>query len=211
MKALHTLLPRHGPSSPSLAFPSQPLWPVCIGRDARSLSPLPPPSCRAAMASQGAAADGGALAPGTPPTAGAQQTPDSRQLFGLSGDTSSGTAWQGSRYVAASKTFTKWWPAIYPGEWKLPNGMRYPFVWKLLQVRTENSQAIEEWTWDWVETPGLPSIAQVEQMLLEHHHHQQAQLQAQQAAAAAAASSAPTAASEASAVGPAALPRDEQS
>ena len=161
------------------------------------------------MASQGAAADGGALAPGTPPTAGEQQTPDTRQLFGLSGDTSSGTAWQGSRYVAASKTFTKWWPAIYPGEWKLPNGMRYPFVWKLLQVRTENSQAIEEWTWDWVETPGLPSIVQVEQMLLEHHQVQQAKLQAQQAAAAAAASASSTAASEAPAVGPAALPSDE--
>ena len=77
-------------------------------------------------------------------------------------------------------------------------------------MRTENSQAIEEWTWDWVETPGLPSIAQVEQMLLEHHQQQQAKLQAQQAAAAAAASSATTAASEAPVVGPAALPRDEQ-
>ena len=174
----------------------------------RSPSPLPPPSCRAAMASQGAAADAGAPAPGTPPSAGASPTPDTRQLFGLSGDTSSGTAWQGSRYTAASKTFTKWWPAIYPGEWKLPNGMRYPFVWKLMNVRSENSQAIEEWTWDWVETPGLPSIAQVEQMLLEHHQQQlaQAQARAQQDAAAAAASSATTAASEAPVDGPAAGP-----
>ena len=105
--------------------------------------------------------------------------PSNRELFGLSDDTSSGTPWQGSKYVAATKTFTKWWPAIYPGEWKLPNGMRYPFVWKLLQIRTENSQAYEEWTWDWVETPGLPSIAEVEKMLRDHYLQQQAKKQEQ--------------------------------
>ena len=153
------------------------------------------------MAAPGASADGGALAPGTPPTSqSAQQGPTASELMGLSGDTSSGTAWQGSRYVAATKTFTKWWPAIYPGEWKLPNGTRYPFAWKLLNVRTENSQAIEEWTWDWVETPGLPTIAQVEQMLLEHYQQQQAQMQARQQREAAAADS------EAATAGPAATP-----
>ena len=105
--------------------------------------------------------------------------PSSRELFGLSDDTASGTAWQGTKYISATKTFSKWWPAIYPGEWKLPNGMRYPFVWKLLQVRMENSQAIEEWTWDWVETPGMPSIAEVEQMLRDHYLQQQAKKQEQ--------------------------------
>ena len=163
------------------------------------------------MASQGHAADAHGAAPvaSALPTAGESSAPDTRQLFGLRGDTLSGTPWQGSRYVAASKTFTKWWPAIYPGEWKLPNGMRYPFVWRLMNVRTENSQAIEEWTWEWVEAPGLPTIAQVEQMLLEHHQQQQADLLAQQAAAAAAASASSTAASEAPVPGPDALPSAE--
>ena len=108
-----------------------------------------------------------------------QAVPSTRELFGLSEDKSSGTSWQGSKYTAATKTYTKWWPAIYPGEWKLPNGMRYPFVWRLLQVRIENSQAREEWTWDWVETPGMPTIAEVEQMLLDHYLQQQAKKQAQ--------------------------------
>ena len=162
------------------------------------------------MAFQAAAADAAPRVPDALPTADASSTPDTRQLFGLSGDTASGTDWQGSRYNAASKTFTKWWPAIYPGEWKLPNGMRYPFVWKLMNVGTVGSQAVEEWTWDWVETPGLPTIPEVEQMLLEHHRQQVAKAQqaaAQQAAAAAAASSATTPAADATAVGPAALPR----
>ena len=133
------------------------------------------------MEAPGAAADGGALAPGTPPTLPLeQQVPDTSELLGLTGDASSGTAWQGSRYVASTKAYTKWWPAVYPGEWKLPNGMSYPIIWKLLQVRIENSQAIEEWTWEWVETPGMPTIAQVEQMLREHHQQQQAQAQAEQ-------------------------------
>ena len=133
------------------------------------------------MAFQAAAADAAPRVPDALPTADASSTPDTRQLFGLSGDTASGTDWQGSRYNAASKTFTKWWPAIYPGEWKLPNGMRYPFVWKLLQVRMESSQAIEEWTWDWVETPGMPSIAEVEQLLRDHYLQQQAKKQAEAA------------------------------
>ena len=119
----------------------------------------------------------------------ASPEPDALELFGLSGDTSSGTSWQGSRYVAASRTYTKWWPAIYPGEWKLPNGMRYPFVWKLIGVRIVDSQAFEDWTWEWIETPGMPTIAQVEEMLREHHRHQQERAQSQQQSEAPAADS----------------------
>ena len=99
----------------------------------------------------------------------ASEPPSTRELFGLSPDTQSGTSWQGSEYKSATRTYTKWWPMIYPGEWKLPNGMRYPFVWRLVTVQTKESQCYESWTWDWVETPGLPSIAEVEKMLRDHY------------------------------------------
>ena len=98
-----------------------------------------------------------------------KEVPSSRELFGLSPDTQSGTAWQGSEYKSATRTFTKWWPTTYPGEWKLPNGMRYPFIWRLVTVGTKESQCYESWTWDWIETPGLPSIAEVEKMLRDHY------------------------------------------
>ena len=98
-----------------------------------------------------------------------KELPSSRELFGLSPDTQSGTAWQGSEYKSATRTFTKWWPTTYPGEWKLPNGMRYPFIWRLVTVGTKESQCYESWTWDWIETPGLPSIAEVEKMLRDHY------------------------------------------
>ena len=75
----------------------------------------------------------------------------------------------------------------------------------LRNVRTKTSQAIEDRTRDWVETPGLPSSAQVEQMMLEHHPQRQGEV----AAAAATASASSTAASEAPAAGPAALPSEE--
>ena len=114
------------------------------------------------MAALGSAAatDGSSQAP---------ELPSSRELFGLSPDTQSGTSWQGSEYKSAKRTYTKWWPTIYPGEWKLPNGMRYPFVWRLVTVQAKESQCYESWTWDWVETPGLPSIAEVEKMLKDHY------------------------------------------
>ena len=102
-----------------------------------------------------------------------KEAPSSRELFGLSPDTQSGTAWQGSEYKSATRTFTKWWPTTYPGEWKLPNGMRYPFVWRLITVGTKEQQCYESWTWDWIETPGLPSIAEVEKMLRDHYIAQQ--------------------------------------
>ena len=115
-----------------------------------------------------------------------QEGPSSRELFGLSPDTQSGTAWQGSEYKSATRTFTKWWPTTYPGEWKLPNGMRYPFVWRLVTVGTKESQGLpsmgaqcyESWTWDWIETPGLPSIAEVEQMLRDHYIAKQKEAEA---------------------------------
>ena len=97
------------------------------------------------------------------------EMPSSRELFGLSPDTQSGTSWQGSEYKAATRTYTKWWPTTYPGEWKLPNGMRYPFIWRLVTVGTKEAQCYESWTWDWIETPGLPSIAEVEKMLMDHY------------------------------------------
>ena len=31
-----------------------------------------------------------------------------------------------------------------------------------------DSRVEENWTWDWVETLGMPSVAQVEQMLSDH-------------------------------------------
>ena len=98
-----------------------------------------------------------------------KEVPSSRELFGLSPDTQSGTAWQGSEYKSATRTFTKWWPTTYPGEWKLPNGMRYPFTWRLVTVGTKETQCYESWTWDWIETPGLPSVAEVEKMLRDHY------------------------------------------
>ena len=99
----------------------------------------------------------------------ASEQPSTRELFGLSPDTQSGTSWQGSEYKAATRTYTKWWPTTYPGEWKLPNGMRYPFIWRLVTVGTKEAQCYESWTWDWIETPGLPSIAEVEKMLRDHY------------------------------------------
>ena len=99
---------------------------------------------------------------------------DQRTLFGLSDDTSSGNQWQGSQYTASTRVYKKWWPAVYPGEWKLPtNGMRYPFIWKLETVRVECQTAYESWTWEWIETPDMPSIAQVEQMLRTHAREQE--------------------------------------
>ena len=112
-----------------------------------------------------------------------------RSLFGLSDDTQSGNAWQGSQYTASTREFKKWWPAIYPGEWKLPNGMRYPFVWKLERVYVEGNTAFEKWTWEWVEASGMPTIAQVEQMLRADAERRQA---AAVAAAAAESSAAPS-------------------
>ena len=93
---------------------------------------------------------------------------DSSDLFDLSGDTSAGTSWQGSRKTASTRTFSKWWPSIYPGEYKLPNGMIYLFAWKLSSAVVIGSKVDENWTREWVETQGLPPIAQVEQMLRDH-------------------------------------------
>ena len=104
--------------------------------------------------------------------------PEHRALFGLSEDTSAGNEWQGSRYTASTGTFKKWWPAVYSGDWKLPNGMRYPFIWKLESIRIEGTQAVETWTWEWVETPHMPTIAQVEQMLRTHAREEEARRQA---------------------------------
>ena len=96
--------------------------------------------------------------------AAAASQEDQRTLFGLRDDTSSGNAWQGSQYTAATRTFRKWWPAVYADEWPLPNGMKYPFVWNLTSLYTKAGQDYEQRTWEWVEPPGLPSIAQVEAM-----------------------------------------------
>ena len=85
------------------------------------------------------------LSGGAAPEASAADA-DELTLFGLSGDTSAGNDWQGSSYTASTKVYKKGWPAVYPGEWKLPNGMRYPFIWKLETVRIEGSQAVETWT-----------------------------------------------------------------
>lgn len=148
------------------------------------------------MASLGASTDGGAApaaaapvpmaedraesAAAAPTPTADQEMPSTRQLFGLSEDTSSGTSWKGSKYTADTKTFTKWWPAVYTAEWKLPNGMRYPYVWKLQNIHIgDGNQAREEWTWEWVETPGMPTIAEVEIMLRDHYLQQQAKKQAQ--------------------------------
>ena len=82
------------------------------------------------------------LAGGAAPEASAADA-DQRTLFGLSDDASSGNQWQGSSYTASTRVYKKWWPAVYPGEWKLPNGMRYPFIWKLETVRVEGQTAYE--------------------------------------------------------------------
>ena len=99
---------------------------------------------------------------GTTPPQGA-----AAELLGLSGDTHSGSAWQGSQYTAANREFKKWWPATCPGEWKMPNGMLYPFVWKLKSLDVINGQVVETWDWEWIEAPGLATISEVESMLQE--------------------------------------------
>ena len=63
--------------------------------------------------------------------------------------------------------------------------MRYPFVWKLQTLTAWQNgvaQAREEWTWEWVETPGMPSIAEVEQMLRAHRQQLAADAAAAQSA-----------------------------
>ena len=87
--------------------------------------------------------------------------------------------------------FKKWWPAVYPGEWKLPNGMRYPFIRKLETVRVEGQTAYESWTWEWIETPEMPSIAQVDQMLRAHAREQEARRRAAAETSASSAGQAP--------------------
>ena len=109
---------------------------------------------------------------------------DQRSLFGLRDDTSSGNAWQGSQYTSSTRTFRKWWPAVYADHWKLPNGLKYPFIWKLDTVRVEGQTAYETWTWEWIETPEMPTIAQVEHMIREHKREQEERLRASAAAAA---------------------------
>ena len=116
------------------------------------------------------------------PAADAAQE-DQRTLFGLSDDTRSGNAWQGSQYTSSTRVFKKWWPVVYPGEWKLPNGMRYPYIWKLDTVRVEGQTAYETWTWEWIETPEMPTIAQVEQMIRAHKKEQDERRRASAAAA----------------------------
>ena len=108
---------------------------------------------------------------------------DQRALFGLSDDTSSGSSWQGSSYTASTRVFKKWWPAVYPGEWTLPTGMKYPFIWKLQSVSVEGQTAYETWTWEWVETPDMPSIAQVEELVRAHKQLQEERRRAAAAAA----------------------------
>eukprot|EP00959_Pyramimonas_sp_CCMP1952_P355991 7455338-Pyramimonas_sp.AAC.1 len=93
-----------------------------------------PAGGRASAATEGTTPPQGAAAePGRAP-------PNALELFGLPGDTRSGSAWQGSQYTAATKEFKKWWPATYPGEWKMPNGMLYPFVWKLKSLDVIDGQ-----------------------------------------------------------------------
>ena len=116
--------------------------------------------------------------------AAAASQEDQRSLFGLRDDTSSGNAWQGSQYTAATRTFRKWWPAVYADHWKLPNGLKYPFIWKLVSVQVEGQTAYETWTWEWIETPEMPTIAQVEHMIREHYRQQAESERASSAAAA---------------------------
>ena len=108
---------------------------------------------------------------------------DQRSLFGLSDDTRSGNAWQGSQYTSSTRTFRKWWPAVYADHWTLPNGLKYPFIWKLNTVRVEGQTAYETWTWEWIETPEMPTIAQVEHMIREHNRQQEERARATAAAA----------------------------
>ena len=86
------------------------------------------------------------------------------------GNSAGGTEWQGCGYVAATKTYRKWWPTSYPGQWRLPNGMLYPFMWHCLSVRLAEGTEdhfVEEWTWQWTPAPGMPSIEEVERMLAQ--------------------------------------------
>ena len=108
---------------------------------------------------------------------------DQRSLFGLSDDTRSGNAWQGSQYTSSTRTFRKWWPAVYADHWTLPNGLKYPFIWKLDTVRVEGQTAYETWTWEWIETPEMPTIAQVEHMIRAHKKEQDERRRASAAAA----------------------------
>ena len=120
--------------------------------------------------------------------AGEQQTPrtavENDSTFDLSGGTSAGAAWRGSRYTASTRTFSKCCPAVYPDEYFLPNGMRYPLVWKIKSIVVIRSRAEDNWTCDCVETPGIPSIAQVEQMLSDHAREVAAKKAAAEAASA---------------------------
>ena len=116
--------------------------------------------------------------------AAASPQEDQRSLFGLSDDTRSGNAWQGSQYTSSTRTFRKWWPAVYADHWTLPNGLKYPFIWKLDTVRVEGQTAYETWTWEWIETPEMPTIAQVEHMICEHKREQEERARASAAAAA---------------------------
>ena len=119
----------------------------------------------------------------TPVADSAASPPGDRlSLFGLSGDTSAGNEWQGNRYTSSDCTFRKWRPTIYPGEWKMPNGMRYPFFCKLKSVTIVDAQAVEVWTWEWVETQGMPTIAQVEKMLRDHAEREAPRKKAAEAA-----------------------------
>ena len=95
--------------------------------------------------------------------------PSSEQLLGLSSDHTRGNPWRGSLYSAASRSFSKWWPTTYAGQWRLPNGMSYPYLWTFHGISMQDGRAREEWSWNWVETPGLPTIAQVEEMLLQEY------------------------------------------
>ena len=115
--------------------------------------------------------------------AAAASQEDQRTLFGLRDDTSSGNAWQGSQYTASTRTFRKWWPAVYADHWKLPNGLKYPFIWKLDTVRVEGQTAYETWTWEWIETPEMPTIAQVEHMIRAYMKEQDERRRASAAAA----------------------------
>ena len=116
--------------------------------------------------------------------AAASPQEDQRKLFGLSDDTRSGNAWQGSQYTSSTRTFRKWWPAVYADHWTLSNGLKYPFIWKLDTVRVEGQTAYETWTWEWIETPEMPTIAQVEHMIREHKREQEERARASAAAAA---------------------------
>ncbi len=153
------LFPWHSP--PSLSAPHA------------AMVPMPPAGGSAAAAAEAGAAEA------------SRASPDTRELFGLSGDTYAGSAWQGSQCTAATREFKKWWPSTYPGEWKMPNGMLYPFVWKLKSLDVIDGQVVETWDWEWIETPGLATISEVEAMLRNHYNQQQAAAQEAQARAAA--------------------------